>query len=287
MRIYIFPNLNKENSKECTLDVISFLSSYNCEILISSEHKGLNIESEVRFIESLDELEGCDIIVCIGGDGTILRAKEIATKYSCSLLGINCGRVGFMTTIEKDDIERLKQLFCNEFKIEKRMLLEIIIEREDGEKIYNTALNDCVITKDFNTKIHDFTVLADDVVVSSLRADGLIFSTPTGSSAYSLSAGGALIEPTVHCIEFTQICPHSLFNRSMIISPERIIEVKFSTENKSYIHVSIDGNEPIKLSSEDKIIISKSDKYIEFIDLFANNYFNSIGTKLMKPTKGS
>ncbi len=228
-------------------------------------------------------VKDCDVIITIGGDGTILRIASIAAENKKRLLGINCGRLGFMASLELDDLDKLKNLVSGEYKTESRMMLEAVIERKNGVKERVTALNDIVITHGFNYYINDFTVLADGVLVSSLRADGLIFSTPTGASAYSLSAGGPLIEPSLDCIEFTQICPHSLFARTMLFSSDKLIEVKYKAEGT--VGISADGAEPIPITENDRIYLKKSKLRLDLIDISGNNYFKSIGSKLMQPAK--
>lgn len=287
LKVYIYPNLNKRNALECTKEVCEILNSNGVEILMSEAHSSEIGLDFIEYIPSDHRIGECDIIICIGGDGTILRAAVLAVKHDCAVLGINCGRLGFMSSLERSDISRLKDLYRGDYSLESRMMLDVIIEHDDGSKVTGHALNDAVISHGVNSRIQDFTVFADGVTLSSLRADGLIFSTPTGSSAYSLSAGGPLIEPTIDCIEFTQICPHSLFSRTMLISPDRMIEVKYTANKGSKIAVSIDGATPIELKDTDRLYIKRSKHRINFVDMNANNYFKSIDEKLMLPTKES
>ncbi|MBQ8623499.1 MAG: NAD(+)/NADH kinase [Oscillospiraceae bacterium] len=285
MTVYIYPNLKKNNALECTKEACEVLHNNGIKILMHCNCKEQIDIDYIEYISNDERLEECEFIICVGGDGTILRAAALAIKYDCAVLGINCGRLGFMSSLERADVYRLCDLCSRNFTVESRMMLDVIITRADGTCITSQALNDAVISHGVTSRIQDFTVLADGVVISSLRADGLIFSTPTGSSAYSLSAGGPLIEPTIDCIEFTQICPHSLFSRTMLISPKRVIEVKYNADEGSQIAVSVDGRAPIVLKPLDRLFIKKSEYSVKFIDMNANNYFNSIGKKLMQPTK--
>lgn len=285
MTVYIYPNLKKHNALECTVEACGILHSNGVRVIMRSEYLSVVGLDYVKYIDDDSAIGECDVIICIGGDGTILRAAAMAIKYGCAVLGINCGRLGFMSSLEKSDISRLNDFCRGNYSIESRMMLDVVITQADGTTITSHALNDAVISHGVASKIQDFTVIADGVVVSSLRADGLIFSTPTGSSAYSLSAGGPLIEPTIDCIEFTQICPHSLFSRTMLIAPNRVIEVKYNADKGSKIAVRVDGRTPIMLNPLDRLFVRKSEYRVDFIDMSANNYFNSIGTKLMQPTK--
>lgn len=283
MTVYIHPNINKPHSMECTVETVNILSSLGCDILISGDHLS-NILPLCKKTGSVEEaVSSCDIIITIGGDGTILKLASLAAKYKKKLLGINCGRLGFMASLERGELSCLSKLCTGEFRTESRMMLDAIIEKSGGGFHTVTALNDIVITHGFNYNINDFTVLADGVTVSSLRADGLIFSTPTGASAYSLSAGGPLIEPSLDCIEFTQICPHSLFARTMIFSPDKLIEVKYCANGE--IGISADGKNSFPVTASDRIYIKKSSLRLDLIDINGDNYFKSIGSKLMQPAK--
>lgn len=241
--------------------------------------------SGVLFTEIEDGVADCDVIISVGGDGTILKCAKFASKYGKKLLGINCGRLGFMASLERGELGLLKRLTDGDYVTDERMMLEARIEYENGSVELLTALNEAVISSGYGSGIHDFTVLADGVMVSSLRADGVIFSTPTGASAYSLSAGGPLIEPTLDCIEFTQICPHSLFARTMLFSPDKQIEVRFKADKGISASVSVDGQSPVWITENDRLIIKRSELTLRLIDISGGSYFRAINEKLMQPTK--
>lgn len=283
MKVFIYPNLEKMHSRECTIEAKTVLKVSGCEILMSdsidpSISDGCTITNTIEAA-----VKDCDIIITIGGDGTILNIACLAAKYQKKLLGINCGRLGFMASLEIGELESLTNLVYGNYKTESRMMLDCFINRSDGSSESVTVLNDIVITHGFNYNINDFTVIADGIKVSSLRADGLIFSTPTGASAYSLSAGGPLIEPSMDCIEFTQICPHSLSARTMIFSADKLLEVKYKADGT--VGISADGSDPIPVTLSDRIFIKKSALRLDLIDIFGGNYFKSIGSKLMQPAK--
>ena len=148
------------------------------------------------------------------------------------------------------------------------------------------ALNDVVISKRHNSKIADFEVSKEGVIISSLRADGIIFSTPTGATAYSMSAGGPIIEPDLECIEFTQICPHSLFARSMVFSASSELTVRCHANLDAKAMVTVDGENVFEIGVNDRIIVQRSEYSIELIDLIGGSFFNSVNSKLMQPLKG-
>ncbi len=290
MYVFIFPNLDKKNCDKTVRSACEFLSQRDVTIYMSefyevrfSDIKGIVFEDENICAER------CDIIIAIGGDGTILSASSLACEYQKKLLGINCGRLGFMATLEHDELYLLENLLSGSYHTEKRHMLDVLIKRKDSSDRIS-VLNDIVISKPAKMKIADFVVKKSDCYVSHLRADGLIFSTPTGATAYSLSAGGPILEPDMECFEFTPICPHTLLSRTMIFSKNTSLEVSFENnyENKEQsLCLIADGNELDTISSSDRVYISMSDKFIELIDIRGGNFFMSVTNKLMRPLKSS
>ena len=286
MKIVIFPNLNKSNAEKCVIETCEILHNLNVEVYMDIQYSA-NF-SGYKFIVFTDFVEAarlCDAIIVIGGDGTILKCSKIAAPFHKPILGINSGRLGFMASIEANELSYLKNFVEGNYTIVKRMMLKGVINFKDGRKFEQSALNDIVVARAPFCKIADFEVSMNNNVISSLRADGLIFSTPTGATAYSLSAGGPIIEPDMECIEFTQICPFSLFARTMIFSSEKTLKVCYTSTKDTDVVISFDGNEEIPFSTEDELYISKSNNYIYLIDFNGSNFYNSVNKKLMKPLK--
>ena len=285
MKVFLFPNYNKKHSRATTSEACDILNSLGCEVILPLHCREYFPNSDYTFVDIETGTERCDVMISVGGDGTILRCAKYASEYGKELLGINCGRLGFMATLEREELSQLKKLVDGDYHVDQRMMLEVSVAFENGAEKSLTALNEAVISSGYGSGIHDFTVLANGLTVSSLRADGLIFSTPTGASAYSLSAGGPLIEPTLDCIEFTQICPHSLFARTMVFSPDKTIEVRFKADKDCAVILSVDGQEPIRLSEKDRITIKRSEQRLKLIDIRGDGYFRAINHKLMQPAK--
>jgi NAD+ kinase len=225
------------------------------------------------------------IIIAVGGDGTILKCSLKASRFSKPILGINCGRLGFMASLEHSQLELLTKLATGDYSLSRRMMLDVTVKSEGKETLEFSALNDVVVTKSDDCKIADFEVSKDSQVISYLRADGVIFSTATGATAYSMSAGGPIIEPEMECIEFTQICPHSLFARSMILSADSRIGIKCHTNSGSHALVTVDGNVVCRLDGNTTAEIVKSKYWVEIIDICGGSFFNSVNSKLMRPLK--
>lgn len=286
MKLFVFPNLNKKNCRSYTQSACEILIKNGVTIYMDEKYsRDFNGVKEIVFVSDDEVIDECDFIFAVGGDGTILRCSDYARKYRKPLLGLNCGRLGFMATLEHDEMELLNDFCHGKYVLDKRMMIDVEISYKNGTLKRITALNDVVVTKDHGCKIADFTVSKKDKIISSLRADGLVFSTPTGATAYSLSAGGPIIEPDMECIEFTQICPHSLFARSMVFSENSVIEVRFKTNNDAKVLINVDGVEVEKLSCDDYIRILKSDDYVEIVDIKGGSFFTSVNRKLMQPFK--
>lgn len=286
MKIFVFPNLNKKNCRSYTKSACEILLDNGAQIYMNKKYtKDFCDIAGIDFVDNNDVISQCDFIFAVGGDGTILRCSGYAVRYDKPLLGLNCGRLGFMATLEHDELELLNDFSNGKYVIDKRMLIDVEIDYENGESKTFTALNDVVLTKDYGCKIADFTVSKENKIISSLRADGLIFSTPTGATAYSLSAGGPIIEPDMECIEFTQICPHSLFARSMVFSESSVINVNFKANNNAKVLVNVDGVEAEKISDKDNVKIFKSKNSVKIVDIKGGSFFTSVNRKLMQPFK--
>lgn len=285
MKIFIYPNFEKPHSKECTAVVISLLTSLGCKVSMPVGSESV-LDISVGYMPAEEGASWCDIMISVGGDGTILKCAKLASTFDRELLGINCGRLGFMASLERKQIKELSRLVEGNYTVEERMMLDVSIGRNE-ENIQMCALNEAVISGGYGSGIRDFEVYADGLQVSSLRADGLIFSTPTGASAYSLSAGGPLIEPSLDCIEFTQICPHSLFARTMLFSPQKLIEVRFKADNGCAASVIVDGQSPVVLHDTDRLEITRSQQRLKLIDILGGAYFRAVNSKLMTPAKAA
>lgn len=222
----------------------------------------------------------CDIVITVGGDGTILSWGKAAAEMGKPLLGINTGRLGFMATLEHGELHRLEQLRSRAYRISCRMMMRVTI----GDRSMN-ALNDVVLTKATYAKLPDFRVSSRDIEVVKIRADGVIFSTATGSTAYALSAGGPIIEPELACVEFTPLCAHSLFGRPMIFTADSELQIWYDGYEGSDVFMSVDGDEGIPVAENEKIILQKSPTALQLIDFEGNSFYGAVHGKLMRPLK--
>lgn len=286
MRVSVNFNPEKNNAPECAEKVCEILLGDGAEVSVSPAYRERFSKYKDIIFEPLSEsAEKSDFVIAIGGDGTMLRHAKKIIGCNAKMIGINTGRLGFMASLESDCLEKLLLLKSGQYEITERMLLHGILH-DESEKYEFDALNDINISGMYS-KICDFSLYSGNYQLGSYRADGIIFSTPTGSTAYALSAGGPVIEPDLECIEMNLICPHSLFSRAMLFSPERTLTLlcKSSSEESS-LYMSFDGETPLKVSSESRIEISKSRYKIPFVDFESKNAFHeSLSKKLMQSIK--
>lgn len=281
----IYPNFQKKNALSCALEVCHRLHELGAMVYIDESYASEFAECDyIQYAIFSSLVHEVDIVIAIGGDGTMLRCARQMIGSSAKLLGINTGHLGFMASLETNQLDELKKLFQGEYYCSERMLLQAVLHG-DGKKMKLLALNDIAISG-FYGKVFDFSVFADDALIGQYRADGVICSTPTGSTAYALSAGGPLMEPELSCIEITLICPHSLFNRPLLLSSERMIKIRHTADCSRQICLSADGEPPIAFPVGYSLEIQKSKHTIALISMKNSSFFDSVNRKLMQSIKG-
>jgi Predicted sugar kinase len=280
LKIAIVPNLSKQNAQYHTVKVIEKLRKLGTEVFIMSDYKNIFTGCEVQFYDNFKEmLKDCDILIAVGGDGTIIHCARHAAEAEKPILGINVGRVGFVASLETDELEKLKRLVDGDYKIESRMMLNVKFE-SDGQQTTYCALNDAVISRGSLSRMLDLKVRFNDTNVCDYHADGLIVSTPTGSTAYSLSTGGPVIDPSTSCILLSPICPHSLFTRSVVFGPDARLCVQASSKYDCEIFLIIDGETYIKVRENQKIEFSRSNQAVRIIKLKDDSFYEIVNEKL-------
>ena len=221
----------------------------------------------------------CDVLLVLGGDGTILRVVREIDGARTPVLGINAGRLGFLTAISSTDLpQALQRLWAGSFFEEKRSLIEATGTIK-GRNICLRALNDIVISRGTASRLIELDVCVNGEALTSYRSDGLIISSPTGSTAYSLSAGGAIVSPDAEVFAMTPICPHTLSNRSVIVSLNSVIQVRVSSE-KLEVNAAADGQVQVDLETGDTITIVRSRRVVHLLHLAGSSFFETLRKKL-------
>jgi len=230
--------------------------------------------------ENCDLYSVCDLLIILGGDGTILKAAAKAAAGNIPIIGMNLGRIGYMSELETDEISLLDKLFSGDYKIQSRMMIDVGIIKTGGEIFHaGAALNDAVVTHGAVAKLIEIDLACDGAPVTKYRADGVIAATPTGSTAYSMSAGGPVIDPGVECFCVTPICPHSLVNRPLIFSHGSVLEIT-NKNKKAEVYLTIDGKINIKLAAGDVVRLKKSEYAAKLITIKQHGFFDVVRAKI-------
>ncbi len=277
----IYTNKHKDKELIITERVRSYLETKGQKVTLKIKDADWKKEPSG---EARDIPLDADCMIVLGGDGTMLEAARETKRLSVPIIGINLGTVGYMTEIEPANLEEaLDRLIQNDYRIESRMMLKGKVIRRDGSAEEGWALNDIVISRRGSLQIIKYNIYVNGQFLHDYEADGMIVTTPTGSTGYNLSAGGPLIEPKAKLITLTPICPHSLNQRSIILSPEDEIEIEIPVgrEGRSQtVEASFDGSHNVILGTGDRIRIVQSEKTTEFIQLNQVSFLEVLHKKM-------
>ena len=282
-RVILSPNPYRDRSFRNVLEAKSLLEQAGLETrlcLTFELDRSFELPRELTFSPLEEELPHADAMICFGGDGTILHSSKAAARYGVPILGVNIGTVGFMAELECGEMALLSRLATGDYTLDRRMMLEVSLVRE-GETVYKDfALNDAVVTKGAVARVIQTSVLLGGVEAMNYTGDGLIAATPTGSTAYSMSAGGPIVEPNTENVILTPICAHNIQPRSLIVSPERCIELLVGRINRRNAFLSVDGGKAARVFFGDRILIQKAQRQTVLIRLKKTSFFDIVKTKL-------
>ena len=241
--------------------------------------KTFELPEDVVLHDMTEELKDADLLICFGGDGTILHASKAATRAGVPILGVNIGTMGFMAELESSELKELSRLATGEYTVEERMMLHVRAEHEGQILMEEDALNDAVITKGAVARIIQMAVSCDDVEMMSFGGDGVIVCTPTGSTAYSMSAGGPIVEPTAQNIIITPICAHDMRTKTVVTSAQRSITVEIGRIGRKNAFLSVDGGRALRLNTGDKVTITRSPDTTKLVRLSEKSFFEIVKNK--------
>lgn len=277
MKAFIMPNLDKKNAVECATKVIKKLIEFGIESSMDLRYS--DCFHGVSFVPFYDGISVADVVIAIGGDGTFIHSAKHACVYDKPLLGINVGRLGFLAGLEMSELDRLA-LLTKDYSEERRMMLTCVHFDGDGNvKREHLALNDVVVSNGAVSRIIELDLGCNGKYFTSYRADGVILATPTGSTAYALSAGGPVLEPSLNSIAISPICPHTLVARTIIFSEEKVITVAPSGDNLHPIYVTIDGEQGNILEQSDNLEVRKSADFARLINLNEKSFYEILNQK--------
>lgn len=278
-KIAVIPNSGKDLGLVNTKRLVKFLND-KAQVYMDEAYKVL--EMNVNYVPSNSIYDNADCAVVLGGDGTILQRAAECARRKIPVLGINLGKIGFMTEIEIDDMESaLKKLLSDDFEIEKRMMIKAEIIRDKSVQFVFHALNDVVVSKPTGEKLVCIELSTDGEAVNRYTADGLIIATPTGSTGYSISAGGPVVDPCMRLFVATPICAHMLSVRSAVLSATKTMKICLSSEyGGSDAVVTADGDVQWYIKDGDEVIITESEYDFELIKIGGQSFYDTLIKKL-------
>lgn len=244
--------------------------------------RSYELPRDIRFHRLDRELGNADLVICFGGDGTILHMAKTATRRGLPLLGVNIGTMGFMAELESTELDQLKLLATGKYRIDTRMMLDVTVQREREIIFHDICLNDAVITKGAIARIVHLAVKCDGVQAMECGGDGVIISTPTGSTAYSLSAGGPIVEPEAESIIITPICSHDVASRCIVASGQRVINVELTNQSRRNAFLSVDGGKSLRLNMGDQVTIKKSKLETRLVRLNDRSFYDVVNNKFRR-----
>lgn len=271
MRVAMLPNRNVQGVETVLSAVCEKLNTLGIETVMSQDAQFPPQDCDTLLKEA-------DLVVALGGDGTLIHVAKHAARFGIAVLGINCGHLGFMAGMEANDLSALELLRGGAFDVSHRMMLEVTVHKAEGDRVLY-ALNEAVISRGNPSRLIHLSVFSDDRPVVSYRADGVIVATPTGSTAYSLSAGGPIVDPSVNCLLVTPICPHSLHTRPYIFGEHTQLTMKPDSEGRE-VFLTVDGEEAVALSQEDTVTVRRASLTARMLQLRPAAFYEVLEQKL-------
>jgi len=251
-----------------------------CFPFLPKKGERLELPAQIELNNLEEELARADLLICFGGDGTILHTARDAALHDVPILGVNMGSVGFMAELERSELKLLPKLLQQPFRTQSRMMLEVKTFRGGRQLSEDLALNDAVISKGSMARVAEVEVWADQTALCSLMGDGVVVATPTGSTAYSMSAGGPIVEPTSNCLIITPVCAHQLGARAMVLDSDRVITVHPPRGSRKSVYLAVDGGKSVRLSGGERVEIRRAKRCVRLVRLTQRNFYQVIHEKL-------
>lgn len=284
-KVLLVTNFNICDKAQAAMSAAEKLATLGCELytLVYNKDKVLKLKSRVwfNFISAEEAYKSVDAVIVLGGDGAILEAARRSAPFDTPLMGLNLGRLGYMAELEMGEIDELSRLVSGDYKIETRSMINIDLINPDGEvRKKEYALNDAVLSNGSISRVVDTELYEGGMFIASYRSDGMIVSTPTGSTAYSLSAGGAIVDPKLECLCVTPICPHSLCARPLVFPDSTCIEIKNVCQREKKVFLTVDGRINYELSYLDVVRVTRSPLKTSFIRLKEGSFYERLRQKM-------
>ncbi|MBE6587248.1 MAG: NAD(+)/NADH kinase [Ruminococcaceae bacterium] len=270
--VFVLPNKEKQKAIEAAEGICQKILSWGYDAEISAMPENA---LEAR------SLERADYLVVLGGDGSIIQVARATTELNIPIVGINYGKVGYMAVLGGEEADELRDILAGNHIVQKRMMLDVdIIKGDRSVRSFSRALNEAVVSNGPIPHLVEFDLYCDGNLCQHIRSDGIIIATPTGSSAYSMSAGGPVMDPSLSCICATPICPHHLNSRPVIFGGDSVLEIKNARCRNNYIYLSVDGKEVFEIGEGDVVRIAKSKYTASIVSQKNNSFIEVLNSKL-------
>lgn len=241
--------------------------------------RSYELPRDLKFLPLERELPNAGMVICFGGDGTILHMAKTATRYDLPILGVNIGTMGFMAELESSELSELARLAKDDYTLDRRMMLDVSVNRDNQTLFHDICLNDVVVTKGAVARIVHLSIRCDGVEAMECGGDGVIVATPTGSTAYSLSAGGPIVEPEAHSILITPICAHDMASRCIVASDRRDITLQLVQNARRNAYLSVDGGKAFRMNLGDTALIRRSQLETKLVRLKDRSFYDVVNKK--------
>ena len=281
-KVILTPNPYRDRNFQTVRDAVDVLrsSGIDAKLCLPFEvDRTYDLPHDLRFSRLDRELHDADAVICFGGDGTILHMAKTATRHGIPILGVNIGTMGFMAELESTELNQLSRLANDDYAVDHRMMLDVTVHRDRDIIFHDICLNDVVITKGAVARIVHMAVHCDGVQAMECGGDGVIIATPTGSTAYSLSAGGPIVEPEAHSILVTPICAHDVASRGFVAADKRVITVELTRNARRNAYLSVDGGKALRMNMGDVATIRKSNLATGLIRLKDRSFYDVVNMK--------
>ena len=281
-KVILSPNPYRDRNFQTVRDAMRILSQSGVEVRLClpfEVERSYELPRDLRFSRLDRELPTASMVVCFGGDGTILHMAKAATRCGVPVLGVNIGTMGFMAELEYTELQELARIATGEYTIDERMMLDVTVHRDRDIIFHDICLNDAAITKGAVARIVHMKVECDGIQALECGGDGVIIATPTGSTAYSLSAGGPVVEPEAHSILITPVCAHDVGSRCIVASENRVVTVGLTHNARRNAFLSVDGGKATKINMGDVITVRKSHLSTKLVRLKSRSFYDVVNMK--------
>ena len=283
--VILTPNPYRDKNFQTVREAAKILkeAGVNTRICLPFEvDRSYELPRDLRFSRLDRELPNAEMVICFGGDGTILHMAKAATRKGIPILGVNIGTMGFMAELESTELDKLTRVARGEYTLDSRMMLDVTVQRDRDIIFHDICLNDVVVTKGAVARIVYLSVECDGTQAMTCGGDGVIVATPSGSTAYSLSAGGPIVEPDARNIIITPICAHDMVSRCVVASDRRVVTVRMAQNARRNAYLSVDGGKALRLNMGDVVTIRKSRLETKLVKLNDRSFYDVVNAKFQR-----